>query len=247
MTRKNFMDRNGVQRVIARIDASEDVREIIAVLAEFVGRFGFLTVGLGHTVNPQISGAQREKLFQFSNWKQEWTDVWLKRNVIIRDPIARYALGQAEPFRWRDAFEDDRTMDREIEGLMREFGFHDGLCIPVRADGRPPGAVTLGADRFDTCPEDLGDLHLVCVHAYSRIDVLRGGAFNYQPAVRLTLREREILHYVAGGRTNPEISKILGISSNSVRDHIQAMSEKLGAFGRAHVVAAALRLGLILP
>ncbi len=244
--REGAPDGAHIRKTIAQIEASADVREIIAHLSAYASRFGFTTVALGHVVNPQIRAVKREKLFQFSTWRKEWTDVWAGKNLIIRDPIARYSLFSHKPFRWRDAFSNDRTRDKEVEHLIREFGFTDGVTIPIHTDGYPPGAVSLGADKFEISPEELGDLHIVCVHAYGRIEEMLG-SFPYQSAVKLTLREREILHYVAGGKTNWEIGAILSISPHSVRDHIQSASKKLGAAGRAHTVAIALRMGLILP
>ncbi len=61
----------------------------------------------------------------------------------------------------------------------------------------------------------------------------------------LTSREAEVLTLLAEGFTYEEIGRRLGISSETVRTHLQKASERLGASTRTHAVATAIRLGLI--
>jgi LuxR family quorum sensing-dependent transcriptional regulator len=62
--------------------------------------------------------------------------------------------------------------------------------------------------------------------------------------VRLTPRERDMLMLVADGKTDWEISVIMGISESTARFHVDNARRKLGAVTRAQAVArlAALRL-----
>jgi LuxR family quorum sensing-dependent transcriptional regulator len=62
--------------------------------------------------------------------------------------------------------------------------------------------------------------------------------------VRLSERERDSLAYVAEGKTDWEVSVILGVSESTARFHVDNARRKLGAVNRAHAVArmAALRL-----
>lgn len=53
----------------------------------------------------------------------------------------------------------------------------------------------------------------------------------------LTEREHEILHWVKMGKTNTEISQILGISLNTVKNHLKRIFAKLDVSTRAHAVA----------
>jgi len=61
----------------------------------------------------------------------------------------------------------------------------------------------------------------------------------------LTPREREVLELVASGRSNRSIAEALGISDHTVKFHVSALLEKLGADTRADAVARALRRGLL--
>ena len=59
---------------------------------------------------------------------------------------------------------------------------------------------------------------------------------------RLTAREREVLQWLSGGKTDRDIGEILGISPRTVHKHLQRIYEKLGVETRTAAVARALAL-----
>ena len=61
----------------------------------------------------------------------------------------------------------------------------------------------------------------------------------------LTPRERESLGFVADGKTDWEISVILGVSEATVRFHVDNARRKLGATNRAQAVARLMSRGAI--
>jgi DNA-binding NarL/FixJ family response regulator len=89
-----------------------------------------------------------------------------------------------------------------------------------------------------------------CVRA-----VGRGGAW-VPPAVgarlaqrirnrELTLREEEVLHLVARGKSNKEIGAALQISESTVKVHVTHFLEKLSVTSRTEAIHAAIRRGLV--
>lgn len=61
----------------------------------------------------------------------------------------------------------------------------------------------------------------------------------------LTTRELEVLRLLASGASTSTASELLGISTATLRAHIQAILRKLGAHSRLEAVAEAARMGLI--
>lgn len=57
---------------------------------------------------------------------------------------------------------------------------------------------------------------------------------------RLTPRQRELVEYVALGHTNADIGAALGLSPNSVRNHLARVFARLGAANRADLVRLAV-------
>lgn len=57
----------------------------------------------------------------------------------------------------------------------------------------------------------------------------------------LTQRQAEVLHWVAEGKTNSEISTILGCSFFTVKNHLKEIFQCLGVHNRLTAVACAYR------
>lgn len=70
----------------------------------------------------------------------------------------------------------------------------------------------------------------------------RAAAMRPDPANSgLSEREREIMHWVALGKTNPEIGCILGISEFTVKNHLKSIFAKLDVSNRAQAAAKVAR------
>lgn len=66
-----------------------------------------------------------------------------------------------------------------------------------------------------------------------------------RPPVRLTRREVAVLRLVARGRTSRQAAVELGISENTVKNHLRSVLAKLNLSRRSEAVSYARRLGLI--
>jgi LuxR family quorum sensing-dependent transcriptional regulator len=57
----------------------------------------------------------------------------------------------------------------------------------------------------------------------------------------LTIREVEVLSWVAQGKSAWEVGEILHIAKRTVDEHVQTAVRKMGAVNRTHAVALAVR------
>jgi DNA-binding NarL/FixJ family response regulator len=62
---------------------------------------------------------------------------------------------------------------------------------------------------------------------------------------RLSVRETEVAGLLVDGASNKVVARTLGISVHTVKFHVTAVLDKLGARNRADAVAIALREGLV--
>ena len=68
---------------------------------------------------------------------------------------------------------------------------------------------------------------------------------NDPPVAPLSPRQAEILRSIVRGLSNPDIAKQLGISLDMVKEHTEALFQKLGVANRPEAVAIALRKHLL--
>jgi two-component system, NarL family, response regulator len=73
--------------------------------------------------------------------------------------------------------------------------------------------------------------------AFARSDVLG--------AKRLTVRESEIVRFVAMGMRNAEVAEALAVSENTVKTHLTNVFQKLGIRDRMELTHYAIRTGLV--
>ena len=67
----------------------------------------------------------------------------------------------------------------------------------------------------------------------------------FDEADELTPRESEVLSHLASGLANKEIAVKLGISDHTVKFHVNAILEKLGASTRTEAVVRGVRRGIV--
>ena len=68
---------------------------------------------------------------------------------------------------------------------------------------------------------------------------------NFSAMPEMSPRQIEILNLVAKGFSNKEIAKIVGISPDTVKEHVANIVSRIGASSRAEAATLAVNLGLI--
>ena len=106
--------------------------------------------------------------------------------------------------------------------------------------------MNLGADDYITKPATASELLAAIQARLEREEHRPPGAFRPDfssaaplESLGLTPREAEVLLWIAQGKTNSEISTILGASENTVKKHTQHIFEKLGVDTRNAATALA--------
>ncbi|MEP3475193.1 MAG: LuxR C-terminal-related transcriptional regulator [Hyphomicrobiales bacterium] len=68
---------------------------------------------------------------------------------------------------------------------------------------------------------------------------------NINTIIELTPREKEVLLWIAAGKSNSIIAELLGISTSTVNYHVKQIFRKLEVYERTLAVVKAIRLGII--
>ncbi len=229
------------RRALDFVDAVEHLSapEVVKLFDSEIRACGFHAYIMAGLPAP---GTALSDLTVANGWPAEWFDT--RENFSVIDPVPRYGASTVQPFGWSEA-RYDKDEDPAAHLVMTraaDFRLRDGYCIPLHYDDG--GAViSLATEHLHLDPVAKSALQLIGVYAHNRIRSLARA----RPEQRdlLTTREREVLRWVAGGKTSWEVSVILKISERTVKFHLVQASRKLNAVNRTSAVAKALARGLI--
>lgn len=242
MTRKSLDQTLGFLRSLDRTASAEDVARVL------VAELGDLGVGhvMAGTVPARGTPARQQRGHVLLNtFPAEWGRRYLGRGYAFHDPTVQRLGASIAPFAWSEATRQfaDEPLARRVMDEAGDFGLRDGLTIPLMTlDGQIAG-FSVSGERLAIDPADRGMLQLIATYAFGHL-LLLGGQPPAAPA-RLAPREREALQWAAEGKTDWEISEVMGISEHGVDFHLRSARAKLGTANRTHAVAIALRRGLI--
>jgi DNA-binding CsgD family transcriptional regulator len=127
------------------------------------------------------------------------------------------------------------------------------MAMPIHVDERVLVSFVFNRERagFSDRERDLAEVlrpHVANFYRYSvaldRMPVLPSDLSRRRTALPLTPREREVLDWVAAGKTNRDVAAILGASPRTVEKHLERIFEKLGVETRTAAVMRAAGRGV---
>lgn len=178
----------------------------------------------------------------YHSWPVEWLDRYRDQAYFWHDPVSLHSFLQVRPFSWQEARKSHRRtrVSLQLASEASSLGLVDGIGFPMGDPACVQAVVSLAADRpvdLDLLSREM--LHLVCIHAELRAVEI----FDNTPAIfgRIGEREREILKWIANGKTMADVAQILNISERTVREHVDHARSALNATTPTHAVAKAIK------
>ena len=175
----------------------------------------------------------------------EWLTLYDNARYAEIDPIMRRFRNSVKPFEHNEVDYDPGPRAVELKQRRRDFGFASGLSVPIFGPTGSTGYVSYAIFKGlkPDLPAHKRTFHLMTLYAADRICSLRSAGSAHKPIV--TNRQREVLTWVAEGKSAWEIGEILNISARTVEEHAQRVLQRLGAVNRTQAVAIAIRDRLI--
>jgi LuxR family quorum sensing-dependent transcriptional regulator len=227
---------------IERIGAAQSLAVVGDIITGTAASFGyahvcFLTSAGGHQ--------PFEERVLWRAWPKSWAEQYRNSNFYAHDPVAPRIRSRAEMFAWSDIpLEAVSTASRHImEIAALDYDLRYGLCAPVHGMNGYQAGLSLAGHDVERTPEANSAIELVTMYAFNRFAILRSRE-QAKPAL-LSAREREVMSWVAAGKTAWDTSVILSISEDTVNKTVTAAMHKLNAHTRAQAVAEAIKRGLI--
>lgn len=234
---------------MARMQGARTSEEVTTALTQLTGRrYGLNAVLAGlPTLDPNASGDNLRELTLLDTWPGPWLDRYISQGYLDKDPLLSHLRIDPGPVRWTTVFAKEHagSVGMRILGEASEFGLKQGMGLAFRTLEGVPVVISLGGESIDVSPEDFGTISMVCAFAIGRALEIRFGKTDAAQHRPLSDREIECIRWAARGKSEWEISQILGISEHTSEKHLLRAKAKLGAINRVHAVAEAIRQGYI--
>ncbi|WP_339947338.1 LuxR family transcriptional regulator [uncultured Albimonas sp.] len=238
------------RRFLVRLDAAEASDDVWSAAMDLAQAEGFARLSYLHhdPAAPELSGLSFARGFD-----PDWIAAYRDEDLVQVDPVPWTAMGESDPFRWSRAGALRQMSQSEIAFMdrFRAAGGGEGLAIQAFGPRRRMGYIGLGHDGADPfgeaegrhAPERLRLLQAACQVAHLRVCGLLDASARPLPA--LSVREREVLTWMARGKSNPAIAGILGCSAHTVDTHVRRLFAKLDVGDRISCVVRATAVGLV--
>lgn len=227
----------GVLQAAEKIDQATSVDEILGTFCTCLEQYGFCACLI--TQLPLSHESRWHEHILANCWPHEWYQHYNATGHFRHDPCVALSRRTADPFPWSEVNRKNlEAPARLVMDEATEFGLRQGMCVPVHSPFAPPTVVTVSGEIVDLAP---AIRHIVCLLARQSLQaVLRLGSGPGDSAKPvLSGREREILRWVADGKTAWEVSRILSLSEHTVLTHQRNAKLKLDAANNVHAVVKA--------
>lgn len=235
-----------IEEFIGRIAGATGPDDIVLALGDVTRSMGFTYFALTHHVDGQDTGHPSIRLH---NYPAAWVEVFDREGLGVRDPMHRASQRTCVGFRWSEvsALIELTEADHHLLEAARSHGLSDGYTVPIHVVGEAPGSCSFAIGPGMKMPDSalvLAQLAGTFAFEGARRIWLSGGACEERQP-RLTRRQRDCLVWAARGKTDWEISRILGISQETVIRHLKTARERYGVQKRTSLLIRALFDGAI--
>ena len=225
---------------IDSMESASDMGAVSEILVNAFDTFGFDSVAALKLPGPH---EKIEDTMFVNTRSSEFATIYYEQDFEIRDPVISQFAGDKYAYTWSSAYQTENDPNSvDLLRLAKDYKMNDGIVIPI-AQASSHGMVS-AATSMETIDQDLYHAaYLIGMSGYSKL-------MSYKSTKLLLLeplsrRQVECLQWVAVGKSNREISAIMGLSPNTVRNYIEDIKDKLGAPNRTAAAMTAYRAGLI--
>ena len=220
--------------------------ELAEALSDITRELGFTYFALTHHVDIRRAAAPAIRLH---NYPDDWVQYYDENSLGVSDPVHRASHVTSVGFAWSEIPRMIALTPRDHDILARggSKGIGDGFTIPANVPGETHGSCSFA----NPCgrairEEDLPLAQLVGAFAFEAArrlwQVRSDGTI---PLAKLTERQRECILWVARGKSDWEISRILGVQHETVIRHLKLARERYGVAKRTMLAVQALFEGSI--
>lgn len=234
-----------VQAFVRDVGRIETEHQLMQLLDDMSSSLGFAFFALTHHVDLRHAP---QPAIRLATYPAEWIDYFDRQRLGPLDPVHRASHLTSVGFAWSKvpSMISLTKRDHDILDRAASAGIGDGFTIPAHVPGESLGSCSFATRRGEPIPEDaLASVQLIGLFAFEaarRMSRMR----TFDPDLpALTDRQRDCLVWAARGKSDWEISRILGISHETVIQHVKQARERYGVGKRTLLAIHALFDGTI--
>ncbi len=216
----------------------EDVNEILHMLYDGLGANACLLA--------QFGANRRRPTFQFVIDGPPGLAAEITSRRLTDDAIMVACQQRVFGFLWSDLERIIEMTDkrRETLAIYAAHGLHEGFTIPLSVPGEPRGFCSFGWSNPHDLTLDIMSILLIAAPAlFETVRRLRGMWIVNREKLELTPRQIDCLVGVSRGLNDMQIAHELGISVQTVHDHLEEARKRYGAHKRTDLLVKAIRSG----
>lgn len=228
-------------RDVSRLGSEADLAQ---ALGEVSADLGFRYFALAHHVDPGETCAA----VRLHNYPQGWEEFFDEQALGASDPVHRASHRTSVGFAWSelDGLIVLTEQDRQVLARARQYGIGEGYTIPAHVPGEAHGSCSFATAAGDPIrDEHLALAQLAGAFAFEAARRLWRAREAPTPVHRLTERQRECVMWAARGKSDWEIARILGVSHDTVIQHLKQARQRYGVGKRTLLAVHALFDGTI--
>ena len=172
---------------------------------------------------------------------EDWLERYRREELHKADPIPGMAFRLGHPERVEELLKSAPSFNADESAFIEAFqssGLTDALVVPTYGPYGRPGLIAVAQmsrpDLIETI--DIPLLSAVAQAVHTRMELLR----LEEQLPPLSPREREILGWLAKGKSAADIASILGLKTPTVITHTQRIYAKLRVHDRVNCVMKAM-------
>jgi LuxR family quorum-sensing system transcriptional regulator CciR len=234
------------EEFVEMVSGAGSPEDLTACLEKITARMGYDYFALTHHVDILTVP---HRAIRLHNYPGDWVEYFDVNALGAADPIHRASQRTAVGFPWNrvGAMIPLTRDDHRILSLANEHGIGEGFTVPANVPGEAHGSCSFAMAAGRRLPE-----HNAALAQLAGAFAFEGARRVYGvwqplpvPAPTLTDRQRECLIWAARGKTDWETSRILGISEETVAQHIRQACDRYGVQRRTSLMIHALFDGTI--
>jgi LuxR family quorum sensing-dependent transcriptional regulator len=193
-------------------------------------------------------GMTIEASIRLNNRPADYVEHYEREKLVLKDPVVSELRRLLAPFSWEDLRQRALSRgERTIIDEARDYGADDGFVVPILSQSGRLAIVSSCGKEPDLSSRGRAALEMVSIYSHQALQRALSQERREKGAahIPLTPREREIMTWVAAGKSFMDIGEILNISDRTVGVHVGNAKRKLDAAQLPYAIAEAFRRGEI--